>query len=60
VLKQPILETSLFKFMNVFKVEVWMALLISVTLTSILMFILERYSPYSFYKAPALYPYACR
>jgi len=46
--------------MNVFKMEVWMALLISVTLTSILMFVLERYSPYSFYKAPALYPYACR
>jgi hypothetical protein len=46
--------------MNVFKGEVWIALLISVTLTSFLMFLLEKYSPYSYYKAPALYPYACR
>jgi hypothetical protein len=46
--------------MNVFKVEVWMALLISITLTSILMYVLEKYSPYSFFKAPALYPYPCR
>jgi glutamate receptor, ionotropic, invertebrate len=60
VLKQPVLETSLFKFMTVFKLEVWIALLVSVTLSSLLMFVLERFSPYSFFKNPARYPYPCR
>jgi glutamate receptor, ionotropic, invertebrate len=60
VLKQPVLETSLFKFMTVFKLEVWIALLVSVTLSSFLMFVLERFSPYSFFKNPARYPYPCR
>jgi uncharacterized membrane protein len=46
--------------MTVFKLEVWVALLVSVTLSSLLMFVLERFSPYSFTKSPARYPYQCR
>ncbi|XP_065350646.1 ionotropic receptor 25a-like [Cloeon dipterum] len=60
VLKQPVAETSLFKFMTVLKTEVWIALVVSVTITSLLMYILERFSPYSYTRSPERYPYECR
>ncbi|XP_059489229.1 ionotropic receptor 25a-like [Neocloeon triangulifer] len=60
VIKQPVQETSLFKFMTVLKTEVWIALVVSIIITSILMYVLEKFSPYSYSRSPERYPYECR
>ena len=41
-------ETFLFKFMEVFEMEVWLLILLAYVVTSILMWIFDKLSPYSY------------
>ena len=60
VLRKKVREQSLFKFLNVLKPEVWFAIGGAVIVTALLIWILDRYSPYSARNNKAAYPYPCR
>jgi Ligated ion channel L-glutamate- and glycine-binding site len=47
VMKKPIPDTSLFKFMSVLRLEVWLSILGALSITAIVIWILEVLSPYS-------------
>jgi hypothetical protein len=47
VMKQPIPDRSLFKFMTVLRLEVWMSILGAIVATALVIWILEIFSPYS-------------
>jgi hypothetical protein len=47
VMKKPIPDRSLFKFMTVLKLEVWLSICGAITVTAIVLWILELLSPYS-------------
>ncbi|KAG1654620.1 Ionotropic receptor 25a [Nymphon striatum] len=47
LMKKPKPPTSLFKFLNVLETEVWLCILAAYFITSILMFLFDRWSPYS-------------
>lgn len=47
VMKKPIPDTSLFKFMSVLRLEVWLSILGALSITAIVIWILEVFSPYS-------------
>lgn len=47
VMKKPIPDTSLFKFMTVLRLEVWMSILGALCITAVVIWILEVFSPYS-------------
>ena len=47
VLRKKLREQSLFKFLHVLKPEVWLGILAAVFVTAILIWFLDRYSPYS-------------
>ena len=47
VMKKPIPDTSLFKFMTVLRLEVWLSILGALCLTAFVIWILELFSPYS-------------
>lgn len=53
-------EVSLFKFMTVLKVEVWFSILAALVSTAIMIWFLDKYSPYSARNNKDLYPYPCR
>ena len=60
VLRKKVRKQSLFKFLNVLKPEVWFAIGGAVIVTALLIWILDRYSPYSARNNKAAYPYPCR
>ncbi|XP_017892674.1 ionotropic receptor 25a [Ceratina calcarata] len=60
VMRKPVRKPSLFKFMTVLKVEVWLSIVGALTLTGIMIWILDKYSPYSARNNKQLYPYPCR
>ncbi|XP_043516551.1 ionotropic receptor 25a isoform X3 [Frieseomelitta varia] len=60
VMRKPVRKPSLFKFMTVLKVEVWLSIVGALTLTGIMIWILDKYSPYSARNNRRLYPYPCR
>jgi len=60
VMRKPIRKTSLFKFMTVLRHEVWLSIVGALTLTGIMIWILDKYSPYSARNNKRLYPYPCR
>ena len=60
VLRKKVREQSLFKFLNVLKPEVWFAICGAVVVTALLLWLLDRYSPYSARNNKAAYPYPCR
>ncbi|XP_051160876.1 ionotropic receptor 25a-like isoform X13 [Leptopilina boulardi] len=60
VMRKPERETSLFKFMTVLRVEVWLSIVGALTLTAIMIWFLDKYSPYSARNNKKLYPYPCR
>ncbi|XP_043249876.1 ionotropic receptor 25a [Colletes gigas] len=60
VIRKPVRKPSLFKFMTVLKVEVWLSIVGALTLTGIMIWILDKYSPYSARNNKRLYPYPCR
>ncbi|CRL08500.1 CLUMA_CG021272, isoform A [Clunio marinus] len=47
VMKKPIPDTSLFKFMTVLRLEVWLSILGALSVTAFVIWILEVFSPYS-------------
>ncbi|KAJ0170035.1 hypothetical protein K1T71_014641 [Dendrolimus kikuchii] len=60
VLRKPIRKTSLFKFMTVLRTEVWLSIVAALILTGFMIWLLEKYSPYSARNSPESYPYPCR
>lgn len=59
-MRKPVRKTSLFKFMTVLRLEVWLSIVGALTLTGIMIWILDKYSPYSARNNKRLYPYPCR
>jgi len=47
VLRRKVREQSLFKFLSVLKTEVWLGIVAAVIVTAVLIWLLDRYSPYS-------------
>ncbi|XP_015174609.1 PREDICTED: glutamate receptor ionotropic, kainate 3 [Polistes dominula] len=60
VMRKPVRKPSLFKFMTVLRPEVWLSIVGALTLTGIMIWILDKYSPYSARNNKRLYPYPCR
>ncbi|XP_032670681.1 ionotropic receptor 25a [Odontomachus brunneus] len=60
VMRKPVRKTSLFKFMTVLRLEVWLSIVGALTLTGVMIWILDKYSPYSARNNKQLYPYPCR
>lgn len=60
VMRKPVRKASLFKFMTVLRLEVWLSIVGALTLTGIMIWILDKYSPYSARNNKRLYPYPCR
>ncbi|KAG6459950.1 hypothetical protein O3G_MSEX011706 [Manduca sexta] len=60
VIRKPIRKTSLFKFMTVLRTEVWLSIVAALVLTGFMIWLLEKYSPYSARNNPDAYPYPCR
>lgn len=46
-MRQPVRQTSLFKFMTVLRMEVWMSVIAALFATAVMLWLLELYSPYS-------------
>ncbi|XP_060879415.1 ionotropic receptor 25a [Metopolophium dirhodum] len=47
VIRKPSRKTSLFKFMTVLKPEVWLSIVAALAMTAVMIWILDKYSPYS-------------
>ncbi|XP_008206325.2 glutamate receptor ionotropic, kainate 1 [Nasonia vitripennis] len=60
VMRKPVRKASLFKFMTVLRLEVWLSIVGALTLTGIMIWILDKYSPYSARNNKHMYPYPCR
>lgn len=60
VIRKPVRETSLFKFMTVLRLEVWLSIVGALTVTGFMIWILDKYSPYSAQNNKDMYPYPCR
>ncbi|XP_063217116.1 ionotropic receptor 25a-like [Bacillus rossius redtenbacheri] len=60
VIRKPARKTSLFKFMTVLKLEVWLSILASLAITSLMLWLLDRCSPYSYRNNKARLPRPCR
>ncbi len=60
IIRQPVRPRSLFKFMEVLRVEVWMAILAALIVTALMLWFLDRFSPYSARNNKEAHPYPCR
>ncbi|KAJ8936674.1 hypothetical protein NQ318_023141 [Aromia moschata] len=60
VMRKPVRKTSLFKFMTVLKVEVWLSIVASLVITGFMVWFLDKYSPYSARNNKKAYSYPCR
>lgn len=60
MMRNPVVETSLFKFMTVLRLEVWLSIIAALVATSIMLWLLDTYSPYSSRNNKDAYPYPCR
>ncbi|XP_053946392.1 glutamate receptor ionotropic, kainate 2 [Anastrepha ludens] len=60
VMRKPVRQTSLFKFMTVLRVEVWFSIIAALVGSAIMIWLLDKYSPYSYRNNRAAYPYPCR
>lgn len=58
VIRKPVRTTSLFKFMTVLRTEVWISIMLSVISSAVLVWMLDKYSPYSAQNMK--YPFECR
>lgn len=59
-IRKPVRQTSLFKFMTVLRLEVWLSIVGAIVSTAIMLWILDKYSPYSAQNNREAYPYECR
>ncbi|XP_058818724.1 uncharacterized protein LOC131681746 [Topomyia yanbarensis] len=60
VMRKPVRETSLFKFMTVLRLEVWLSILLAIVATAVMLWLLDKFSPYSARNNKTAYPYDCR
>ena len=60
VLRKKYREQSLFRFLTVLKKEVWLGIVAAVVITALLIWLLDKYSPYSARNNKQAYPYPCR
>nr|CAH7732582.1 unnamed protein product [Callosobruchus chinensis] len=60
IMRKPIRKTSLFKFMTVLKLEVWLSIVAALIVTGFMVWFLDKYSPYSARNNKEAYPYECR
>eukprot|EP00095_Tigriopus_kingsejongensis_P001374 snap_masked-scaffold1253_size52701-processed-gene-0.2 protein:Tk01374 transcript:snap_masked-scaffold1253_size52701-processed-gene-0.2-mRNA-1 annotation:"ionotropic receptor 8a" len=60
VLRKRVRDQSWFKFLSVLKNEVWLGIIGAVITTAVLIWLLDRYSPYSARNNKTAYPYPCR
>ncbi|XP_061390133.1 uncharacterized protein LOC133325374 [Musca vetustissima] len=60
VMRKPVKQTSLFKFMTVLRLEVWMSIVGALVSTAVVIWLLDTYSPYSARNNKKAYPYPCR
>nr|WBU77229.1 ionotropic receptor [Odontothrips loti] len=58
VIRKPVRKTSLFKFMTVLRLEVWLSIVGALIITAVMVWLLDRFSPYS--ARNTKYPYPCR
>ncbi|XP_017063976.1 glutamate receptor ionotropic, kainate 3 [Drosophila eugracilis] len=59
-IRKPVRRTSLFKFMTVLRLEVWLSIVAALVGTAIMIWFMDKYSPYSSRNNRQAYPYACR
>lgn len=59
-IRKPVRQTSLFKFMTVLRLEVWLSIVGAIVSTAIMLWVLDKYSPYSAQNNREAYPYECR
>lgn len=59
-MRKPVRQTSLFKFMTVLRLEVWLSIVGALVFTAIMIWLLDKYSPYSARNNKQAYPYPCR
>ncbi|XP_017114553.1 uncharacterized protein LOC108137406 [Drosophila elegans] len=59
-IRKPVRKTSLFKFMTVLRLEVWLSIVAALVGTAIMIWFMDKYSPYSSRNNREAYPYACR
>ncbi|KAH8303954.1 hypothetical protein KR044_005605, partial [Drosophila immigrans] len=60
VMRKPMRKTSLFKFMTVLRLEVWVSIVAALIGTALMIWFMDKYSPYSSRNNRAAYPYECR
>ncbi|KAH8386835.1 hypothetical protein KR093_002841, partial [Drosophila rubida] len=60
VMRKPMRKTSLFKFMTVLRVEVWVSIVAALIGTALMIWFMDKYSPYSSRNNREAYPYECR
>lgn len=60
VIRKPVRQTSLFKFMTVLRLEVWLSIVGAIITTAIMLWVLDKYSPYSAKNNKEAYSYDCR
>ncbi|KAH8272725.1 hypothetical protein KR026_006521, partial [Drosophila bipectinata] len=59
-IRKPVRRTSLFKFMTVLRLEVWLSIVAALIGTAIMIWFMDKYSPYSSRNNRQAYPYPCR
>lgn len=60
VIRKPLRQTSLFRFMTVLRIEVWLSIVGAIFITSIMLWFLDKYSPYSAKNNKDEYEEGCR
>lgn len=60
VIRKAIRQTSLFKFMTVLRLEVWLSIIAALIATAIMLWLLDKYSPFSAKNNKKGYAYPCR
>ncbi|XP_037938238.1 ionotropic receptor 25a isoform X2 [Teleopsis dalmanni] len=60
VMRKPVRQTSLFKFMTVLRLEVWLSIIAALNATAVMIWLMDKYSPYSARNNKEAYPYPCR
>ena len=60
LLRQQAPEPSMFKFMKVLQPSVWAGIIAAVAVVSVLIWLLDRFSPYSYHNNKSAYPEGAR
>ncbi|KAG8287379.1 hypothetical protein J6590_038986 [Homalodisca vitripennis] len=60
IIRKPERRTSPFKFMTVLRLEVWLSIVGALAVTGVMIWFLDKYSPYSARNNKNMHPYPCR